>query len=200
MKKVLFLGMTMFLLSACVTTSQGGKDKEYYPQVFFDKNQAYSQLTEGRSVITGVAYVSERSKLGMRVLLGNKHIASNEKVMLFPVNAYFDEWHRLRKAHPKARVYMSDEAYKYRLETTTDSYGNFTFNNVKPGKYFLMSQAGWIESGIATTYDGYNAATNTEYYSQGYYSVDYSKSVEDFVEVKFDGEIVKMKLNGSFIE
>jgi hypothetical protein len=59
--------------------------------------------------------------------------------MLFPVTPYFEEFYNMRKKYEnkKTTVYMSEEAFKYRVEALTDNRGRFKFEKLKPGKYYL---------------------------------------------------------------
>ena len=68
---------------------------------------------------------------------------------------------------------------------------------MKPGKYFLQGVLGYTHYGTYNQYtgSGYNGYGQTDYYQQKNYSVDHEDRIEEFVEVKENGEIVKVKLH-----
>jgi len=112
----------------------------YYPQAFFDKKMAREMLSFGNSTIEGVASTKQKGKFGIKPLLGEKHYApKGTVVMLFPVTPYFDEFYSMRRKYEnrKTTVYMSEDAFKYKLEALTDDYGRFKFEKLKPGKYLI---------------------------------------------------------------
>lgn len=178
------------------------KDKieAIYPQVPFDSLQAKQKLAKGTSTIKGIAFTKAKSKWGLKV--GQRIYANQIKVTLFPVTPYLESWYALRKEKENLRkrryVYLSKDAYRYRLEAITNSDGEFTFPDMKPGKYFLQGFLGYTHNGTYNEYTGSgynNYGGQTDYYQQKSYSVDHEDRIEAFVEVNQDGEIVKIKLN-----
>ncbi|WP_277017201.1 carboxypeptidase-like regulatory domain-containing protein [Flavobacterium lindanitolerans] len=165
-----------------------------YPEVVFDSIQAKKALALGKGKITGVAFT--------RPIFSQPRIyAGNIKIVLFPVTPYFEAWYKLRKSKENLKkrryVYMSDVAYKYRLEAITNSAGKFTFPDMKPGKYFLQGFMSWSSTGsydqlTGTSYGSYGTQAN--HYEKKYYTVDHNERLEEFVEIKEDGEVVKVKL------
>jgi hypothetical protein len=180
------------------------KDKitTLYPEAKFDSTVAKSALAMGKGTITGVAYTKPRTKLGYKAPLASKIKANKIKIELFPVTPYLEAWLELRKKKEnlkkKVYVYMSNEAYRFRLEAVTNSEGKFTFPDMKPGKYFLTAIMDYSTGG---TYDAYtgsgynNYGGRTDYYEKRQYYTSHSERIEEYVEVKQDGEIVKVKLN-----
>ncbi|WP_343657993.1 hypothetical protein [Chryseobacterium sp.] len=197
----------LYALSSTAVVSAQYKEPEkkdkivaLYPQVAFDSLQAKQKLAKGTSTIKGVAFTKAKSKWGLKV--GQRIYANQIKVSLFPVTAYLESWYALRKdkESPKKRryVYLSKEAHKYRLEAITNSDGEFTFPTVKPGKYFLQGFLGYTHNGTYNEYTGTgynNYGGQTDYYQQKSFSVDHEDRIEAFVEVKEDGEIVKVNLH-----
>lgn len=178
------------------------KDKitSLYPQVSFDSLQAKRMLARGTATIKGVAFTKPRTSLGYKAPLAPRIYANQIKVVLLPVTPYFEAWYKLRddKENFKKRiyVYLSKDAYRYRLEAITNSEGKFTFPEMKPGKYFLQGFLPYNHNGTYNEYTGsaYNGYGRTDYYQQKSYSVAHEDRIEEFVEVKQDGEIVKVKL------
>jgi hypothetical protein len=108
-----------------------------------------------------------------------------------PVTPYVEEWYKLRKDKENIKkrrfVYLSKEAYKYRLEAITNSDGEFTFPDMQPGKYFLKGLLDYTYKGTYNAYTGtgYNSyGGQTDYYQQKQYSKEIQDRIEEFVEVK----------------
>jgi hypothetical protein len=172
----------------------------YYPDVIFDSLQAKKMLARGKSSIKGVAYTKAKSEMGIKV--GARIYANQMKVVLLPVTPYFEAWYKLRKDKESLKkrryVHLTNEAYGYRLEAITNSDGEFTFPEMKPGKYFLQGFLNWSHNGYYKEYtgSGYNGyGGRTDYYQQKKYTVDHEDRIEEFVEIKEDGKIVKVKLH-----
>lgn len=165
-----------------------------YPEAVFDSLQAKKALALGKGKITGVAF-TKTAPLAPRIY------ADNMKIMLFPVTPYFEAWYKLRNSKENLRkrryVYMSDAAFRYRLEAISNSVGKFTFPDMKPGKYFLTGNMSWSSTGsynehTGTSYGSYG--TQADHYEKRYYTQNHEERLEKFVEVKTDGEIVEVKL------
>jgi len=165
-----------------------------YPEAVFDSIQAKKALALGKGKITGVAF-TKTAPLAPRIY------ADNMKIMLFPVTPYFEAWYKLRNSKENLRkrryVYMSDAAFRYRLEAISNSVGKFTFPDMKPGKYFLTGNMSWSSTGsynehTGTSYGSYG--TQADHYEKRYYTQNHEERLEKFVEVKTDGEIVEVKL------
>lgn len=178
------------------------KDKKeiYYPKITFDSLMAKKMLAKGTATIKGVAFTKPKNNLGFKA--GQRIYANQIKVVLLPVTPYFNEWFELRKEKENTRrrryVYLSTAAYRYRLEAITNSNGEFTFPEMKPGKYFLQGFLGYTKYGYYNEYTGTgynNYGGQTNYYQQKQYSVGHEDRIEEFVEVKENGEVVKVRLH-----
>lgn len=165
-----------------------------YPEAVFDSIQAKKALALGKGKITGIAF-TKTAPLAPRIY------ADNMKIMLFPVTPYFEAWYKLRNSKENLRkrryVYMSDAAFRYRLEAISNSVGKFTFPDMKPGKYFLTGNMSWSSTGsynehTGTSYGSYG--TQADHYEKRYYTQNHEERLEKFVEVKTDGEIIEVKL------
>ena len=172
-----------------------------YPQAAFDSLLAKKMLAKGTATIKGVAFTKQKNNMGFKPLLGPRIYANQIKIVLLPVTPYFEAWYKLRdeKENFKKRryVYLSNDAYKYRLEAITNSNGKFTFPDMKPGRYFLQGFLGYTTTGSYNEYSGSgytNDGTTTNYYQNKQYAISHEDRIEEFVEVKADGEIVNIKL------
>lgn len=172
-----------------------------YPSQKFDSLAAKNALALGKGKIVGVAFTRLKNGYGMKV--GDKVLANKVTIQLFPVTPYFEEYYKLwkdsSKNNPKKNkfVYMDKNAYRYRLEAISNSSGEFTFPDMKPGKYYLWSSMGYSRNFSYNRYTGSGYGSyggRVDYYEPTSYSRDYSEFMEEFVEVKSDGEVVKVKL------
>lgn len=153
--------------------TQGTNGKYFFPQVFFDEEDAKNRLQEGNSTIRGVLFHAEGS-----IITKTKYYGKKQTVVLFPYTSYFSEWYNLKYQNPRANIILRPEVFRYRLEAQTDEYGNFTFNKMKPGKYYLESSIDYIATGVghervATIY--YNAYWSQPIYESYYYNYDVTK-------------------------
>ena len=170
------------------------------PTLKFDSLQAKNALALGKGKIVGEAFTREKNGYGMKIL--GKVKANKIKVILFPVTPYFEEYYKLwsdkSKNNPKKNryVYMDKDAYRYRIEAVTNSDGEFTFPDMKPGKYYLYGSMGYTKTYSYNKYtgSGYDNYGRIDYYSPSSYSKGFDEFLETFVEVKTDGEVVKVKL------
>ncbi|CAN7587704.1 carboxypeptidase-like regulatory domain-containing protein [Pseudoxanthomonas sp. LjRoot143] len=162
--------------------------EEVQPQIAFDKAQAVAALDKGNASITGVACSYHD---------GYVYLADNTQVMLFPATPYLDEWVRLRKKDQRNRVVtMSDDAYATRVETETDAKGNFRFQEMQPGRYYLFMQFAFNQ---AMSRDVYAGTSNTGYGAVNHYQrQDYTVARNDEmikdVEIKPGDTTVKTAL------
>lgn len=173
-----------------------------FPQTAFDSSAAHDALRRGNSAIKGVAFTRAHNAFsGNKSLYGNRINANKVTVTLFPVTPYLLEFLELKKKkqNPKKLrfVYLSDEAYYYRLTAVTNSVGEFTFPHLKPGKYYLealigSSSSGTYDKAVGSVEDNYGGAT---IYQSRNFTNNYYDLVKTFVEIKNDGDVVNIKLH-----
>ncbi|SMC73475.1 hypothetical protein [Chryseobacterium sp. YR221] len=199
MKKLL----TLFTLMLAFMYSKA--QNTYYPQAFFDKKMAREMLSFGNSTIEGVASTKQKNNWGIKPLLGQKHYApKGTVVMLFPVTPYFEEFYNMRKKYEnkKTTVYMSEDAFKYKLEALIDDYGRFKFEKLKPGKYYLETIVNFTatasyqqQTGTSDAYNGYGGYLySTPIYQTFFYGYSAGNRESKFVEIKQDGELKEISL------
>ncbi|MCZ4244170.1 tetratricopeptide repeat protein [Pedobacter punctiformis] len=182
-----------------ISATSGNTKRSIYPQGSFDAALAKSALSRGLSRIEGRAC----SKIDGLIFK-----AGGAKVVLFPVTPYLEEWYALRdkKEGKKISVYMSKEANKYAIEAFTDGEGRFSFEGLKPGKYFIQMIHNFNQLKTNRVYTGSNTAMQgntqmiTNYYRDEDYVVERSQRVERFVEIKKDGEVKKIGLSKGLIK
>ena len=166
--------------------------KVLYPTQTFDSLLAKNMLSLGNASIKGVIY----KKTNKMALVGGKTYGQNVTIELFPATPYLLEWHDLRekKEDRHTKVYASQEAYKYHRYVISDSYGRFTFENLRPGKYYLQASLTTTKSYLRDVEVGSNSY-GTKYFQKERYSSSNKHFLEKFVEVTADREVVEVILN-----
>ena len=191
----------------CMTTGifSLAQNNVIYPKTIFDKDLAQSMLAFGTSTITGVASTKQKNTYGLNAQANAKHYAPKGTVVtLFPFTPYFEEFYKLRRAKEsrKNAIYLSEEAFKYRIETTTDENGRFRFDKIKPGKYYIECMVSFDavganveQTGTSTTYNVYGQALSTSpIYNKFFYNYNTSNRENKIVVIKDDGQVLDIKL------
>jgi len=172
-----------------------------FPKSLFDSSAAHDALRKGTATIKGEAFTKQKNAYGFSVPMGG-HIKANKiTVYLFPVTPYLLEYVDLKKSKENLKklrfVYLSNEAYYYHLEAVTNSTGDFTFPEMKPGKYYLEAILPWAQSGTYNQYSGSgydNYGGNINYYTPKSYTNYHYDKLAKFIEIKNDGEVLEVKL------
>jgi hypothetical protein len=143
--KTQFIGLALALvLGGCAT--QGSSD--YGPiklQSGFDLNQARSLLVQGNNAIKGNAFMRQNG--------GGVVTCAGSAVFLIPATAYATERIEyiygsiVRATGPRASVKSFEPDYPEYVtltrKTVCDSQGNFAFENVADGSFFVSTSVGW---------------------------------------------------------
>lgn len=110
--------------------------KVIFPTEEFDEKAAREGLAKGNSKIGGVVCVVYGSYLKGKGI----GLARYTLVSLFPYTPYFEKWHKLfqEKGEKNFIVKISNEANQIRIDTTTNTNGQFVFDKIKPGKYLIQ--------------------------------------------------------------
>ncbi|MEO8254077.1 MAG: carboxypeptidase-like regulatory domain-containing protein [Flavobacterium sp.] len=171
------------------------------PKSPFDSTTAKKALAKGKGTIKGVAFIRPNNNIGFNIKTGKKVLANKIKVTLFPMTPYFQEFLSLKKKENRKKLkfaFLSNEAVKYRLEAITNSSGEFSFPEMKPGRYYLEAILNWTESGTYQKYTGSgynNYGGRADYYANQNYTNSNSDLITKIVEIKADGEVINVKLN-----
>ena len=206
MKLQIKFGVIFILLYSSVVFVNAQK-YTFFPQAFFDKNDAKTKLSLGNSTIKGVSFLREKKgSLGLR--LGDKYYAKNSLVILLPTTEYFKVWYLLKLKKGKlADVIMNREAFEYRLETKTDEFGNFQFNNMKPGIYYIECMIDYVGTAVGTQqvgrndyYNGYGYQYSEPIYQYYYYNYDGKEIAQKIVEITQDNQLVEVKLKPNALD
>ncbi|OOG17188.1 hypothetical protein BWD42_17190 [Sphingobacterium sp. CZ-UAM] len=169
--------------------------KVIFPKSTFDVVQAKRMISsDGKATLRGT--VSRNSNYKVNV------------VELYPCTDYFYEWYELKKKDKKGKkhIYMSNEAYSYRILTKIQADGSFEFKGLNPGKYYINTLVYETKSGIGerqvgtetvTTKNGYGHLLSSydrpimEKYRFLYETVD---RLESFTEISSEEQTVNVTL------
>ncbi|MGL4439158.1 MAG: hypothetical protein ACRCUE_07800 [Bosea sp. (in: a-proteobacteria)] len=135
--KLATAGLFAALLGGCQTTVQ--------VQSRFEPKPAEAALQPGTNSIKGSAFMRKRA--------GTIVPAAGEIVYLIPATPYAEE--RFAKLFPRGKLNpiltsrsadVTDPDYARLMRTTKgDKAGNFTFENVKAGSWFISTRVSWHE-------------------------------------------------------
>ena len=208
MRKIfLFLIINAVAITVANAQYQQPEHQKYPPQQIFpvqpfDAVAAKNALAKGSAVIQGVAFTKPKTQFGYKAPLAQRIYANHIVVSLFPYTPYFEEWYNLKKEKENVKknkiVYMDSVANQYKLTCETNSTGEFSFPNMKPGKYIILGTLPWDIQGSYNQYTGSgydNYGGQTDYYQRQYYTVSHSDFLMDIIEVPQNTDVVKVKLN-----
>ncbi len=174
---------SLIVISACNPIKQAnrsaqGKVKIIYPTVAFDSLEAKRSIAYGKTNLEGVAYTKPKNVFGHKTFLATKRIfAANTTVVLIPMTDYVQNWYLLRQKYEwnKKRVHLNPDMGKYVLTATTDAYGRFRFEKLRPGKYFLQCMINYNTQHSRDVYtgSGYHYFGRTDYYERQYYNINH---------------------------
>lgn len=160
----------LLMLPLCAT---GQQVQIMLPKTPFNETQAKAQLSPGKAMIKGTAYIEGRALLTNKQTEPTLYVREGQIVSLYPVTDYLLEYLELKKKNKEGKriAAISTLANAYKIDYTVITHtGDFVFINLKPGRYYIVADV---------------------HYAGGVGAVD----VSDFVEVKTDGEVVSVKLN-----
>ena len=145
--KVIFSVLALVALSGCV-------EKEIKTTVAFDPKEVAYINEQGSAKIEGQAFLKQRG--------GGVVTCAGETATLFPAGEYATQ--RMTQLYGSREggrnlfrlalnaAFVSDTAdARYRSlvrETTCDASGNFTFDNVADGEYYVTAAVRWMVGGF----------------------------------------------------
>lgn len=205
MKKITLLLFSVFSMLAHAQYKQGEKEKDkqikIFPKQKFDSVAAKNALAYGKTTVKGVAFTKEKNKLGFAPLMADRIYANQIMVELFPLTPYFQEWYNLKKSEENVKknkiVYMDTSAYRQRLTCETNSKGQFTFPEMRPGKYIIVGTLPWTKTKSYDQYTGSGYGSyggRVDYYDRQYYTISHSDFLMQIIEVKEGDKEINVKL------
>ncbi|WP_078121399.1 hypothetical protein [Thiosocius teredinicola] len=160
----------------------------------FDEAAVAAQLEPGGAILQGVTYFPElRRKDLVSSLAGAKDkelIASRVNVCLYPESRLLLNWAMKRDdVFQRSRdkmlgryygVFMKDaRGYKYKTCVTSNRYGEYKFENIKPGHYLVVAVGN-----VSFTETG---SVRTGYVTNSYYGADVYQNVSQTVNREHTG-------------
>jgi hypothetical protein len=128
MKKIAIFFMIIFFISACASIPQHRLNA-------FNEADFLPTAGIGDSKIIGQAFLKTKG--------GDVKYGAGNEVVLVPVTPYTQETHE-RAIIRGERLEQHDQRYlKYRRTTRADGQGNFEFNNIPAGDYYLACPIFW---------------------------------------------------------
>ena len=171
---------------------------EYYgPAAQFDPAQAKQMLAKGNATIRGALFhkINEYGyQPGPLVPGGPARPAAGIMVHLYPATPHLIEWQQLFvkyrgknkitqkpgiigliEGRKRPRILQYDNRMgEVRLSVKSDEYGRFSFEQMKPGRYYITTTAD-----ISGSYQGTEVSGNsTAYDIYGAYNVQHTRPVE----------------------
>ena len=162
------------------------RQEAIYPASRFDASKAKFIFEKGGASISGRACSNKE---------GQVYYAKWISITLYPVTPYLEEWIDLRKKNKNKNtsVFMTQEASKYAVLIQSNENGEFTFEGLAPGKYYLEAYFDFTVHKTVNVYDGYQreGPVMVHYWSKRHVQDNYDERLQKFVEIKQDGENVK---------
>ncbi len=119
------------LLAGCVTPTQ-----PVQMQTKFDPEIHKQYLGNGNNIIKGEAFLRQRG--------GGVVTCAGSDVGLLPATPYFREALNIMRTGNRPVTDKIDPAYKSMIKYTQgDAQGNFTFNNLPDGNWFVFTEVKW---------------------------------------------------------
>lgn len=173
--------------------SSNPKLKILYPDQKFDAPQAKAALARGTSMIKGQVCSFSNGKF---------HLAENTPITLFPMTPYFEAWYKLKedKEDKNTIVRLDMIALEHRIDSRTNSRGEFQFTEMKPGRYFVFAVNEFTDYVSRSEPSGtvYTPVGPGTVYEWRTYAYDKKKRIEKIVEIKSEGQTEKVNLRSGF--
>lgn len=117
------------------------------PKTVFDEAQAKNALKPGNVEIKSVLVHCYGRGIGC--IEGSLPV-TNTNVYLYPYTPYLQEYLEMSKKlkadrakhkdYNAVEIIVDPKLKQYGLATKTDQYGRYSFNNIKPGKYYIETE------------------------------------------------------------
>lgn len=126
------------LAAGCITTTT-------VERIPFPVAEYEALLKTGTGKVTGQAF--------LRTQGGDVITAAGSEVILNPVTSYSNQWYAAYQANVLNRLNTTilsepdPRILRYFLQTTADASGQFEFNNVPPGDYYVTTSVTWFPTG-----------------------------------------------------
>ena len=141
MRKIIYLlGIALLsLFAGC------GTPAPYVMRNKLDHSTMQQYLQEGNTKVTGQAFLKTRG--------GDVKYGAGNTVKLYPAVAYIDEYSTIPWFQSSNIQGRDSGWYNYIKTTTSDGTGNFEFDRIPPGNYYIETSVTWqvpSSSGLST--------------------------------------------------
>ena len=123
-RTIIPIALALLLLAGCATKRIPFQESEY----------AGLTLT-GSSTVTGQIFLVDQ--------LESKQVGGGSEVTLEPVTSYSDQWYEIAYLNNRSLTKPDPRYRNYVIKSKADDEGNFSFNNVGPGRYYLSGLVYW---------------------------------------------------------
>jgi hypothetical protein len=174
----------------------------------FNAEEAMAMLKGGTSIIQGQAWTTDG---GPKALLGRRkkqYAPKGSVVVLFPLTEYYKEWseYNIQLANTRSGCLypLPKKVREASIYTDVkDDKGNFSFQGLKSGYYAAMvsfvatkySHTTSTPNGVEVTFYGDGSSTSQTTYDVTDWGGKADVTNFGFVNIKKDGETVKLKLD-----
>lgn len=197
MKKICFAVLTGIIAAATANAQYTQPDnfkssiEDVFPTQVFDSVAARNALARGTATLNGVL-VTRKTGVG----------DGFKTIYLFPATPYFKEWYDLKRKGVRVSrgiikvAAMDSIAARYGYWCKANIEGEFSFPNLRPGKYILLVT---VNRATVCTYDRYqgsgynNYGGQTDYYSRERYSTSFKEDLVKEVEIPANEQTVYIK-------
>jgi hypothetical protein len=122
--KNFFLFLALLLLAGCATQ-----------RIPFNESEFADLQIKGDKTVTGQVFLVDQ--------LEEKQVGENTEVTLEPVTSYSTQWYEISYLGNRSLKKADSRYNQYVLRAKTNPDGDFTFNNVAPGEYYLSGTVNW---------------------------------------------------------
>ncbi|NII82616.1 MULTISPECIES: hypothetical protein [unclassified Pedobacter] len=181
------------------------------PLVFQLQAQKTPKVTSPNTPFNKVAAEAMIGKDGTCTIKGFVSKKSNymvNLVELYLCTDYFLEFLELKKKDKKGKkaIYLSDEAFSYRILTMIGADGSFEFKGLNPGKYYLQTRVVQTKVGngekqvgteTTTTYNGLGIQVgqgSRAIMEKTRYLYQTDENLAKIVEISTNGQVINLTL------
>ncbi|MDH5407184.1 MAG: hypothetical protein OEY00_01085 [Gammaproteobacteria bacterium] len=131
MNKLIILTVTGLLVSACSTKPIT------VDRIAFNEVEFTSLAAQGTTSISGTAFIVDAQ--------GEKHFPSNAQARLNPKTSYSRQWYEVNYLNQQNIADADPRYLKYVRKADIDARGNFSFENIPAGNYYISAPVFWMK-------------------------------------------------------
>lgn len=135
MPKIVTTVIALLFFVGCASQNQTTLKKVMPREATFQPSEYAMYEKKGEGKISGQAFLKTRG--------GDVKFAAGERVILNPVTSYSTEWYT---KYVKKGIQLEEpdpRAHNYTKLVTADGFGNFQFDELPPGEYYVVTNIFW---------------------------------------------------------